>query len=105
MANTPAASEDPADLAVNEYLNRVDSGEDISQEAFIAGHPEVADALRSFFAGERLMQLLVGSACSGQKAPDTGIVSVVDTGQDSESSNSSRPSRKLWTTFPTSFGR
>ena len=32
-----------------EYLRRIDAGEDVDREQFIAAHAEVADALRDYF--------------------------------------------------------
>ncbi len=45
-----------ADALVEEYLRRVDSGEQVDKDAFLAQHPDVAPALQSFFANEQLMR-------------------------------------------------
>ena len=105
MSNTPQTTEDRADEAVSEYLRRVESGEVVNQEEFIASHPDVAEALRSYFAGERLMQLLVGSVCAESEASDSAVVSAADTGTVGQPDNTGGHSRKLWTTFPAMFGR
>jgi formylglycine-generating enzyme required for sulfatase activity len=53
-----------------EYMERLDRGEAVDQNRFLAEHPEVAQELRSYFqAGEELKQLARGSATS-RTAPE-----------------------------------
>ncbi len=63
MAESPQ-SPPPGDVdaAVEEYLRRVDAGDVVEQDAFIAKHPNVAPALRSFFANEQLVRQWATSA-------------------------------------------
>jgi len=57
MADTPRTTTNPdPDAIVEDYLRRLDAGEQIDQEAYIAAHPEVAPALKSFFANEQLVR-------------------------------------------------
>jgi hypothetical protein len=50
---THAGSTDPrVDAALRDYLERLDRGEPVDREEFISRHPEIADALQSFFAAE-----------------------------------------------------
>ncbi|MFO0917136.1 MAG: bifunctional serine/threonine-protein kinase/formylglycine-generating enzyme family protein [Planctomycetaceae bacterium] len=53
---SPSPSPADLDAVVEEYLRRTDAGEVIEPEAFIAKHPDVANALRSFFANEQLIR-------------------------------------------------
>jgi serine/threonine protein kinase len=52
-------TDDLADAAIDDYLRRVDAGEDVDQDAFLAAHPEVAPALRSFFMNEVLFRRML----------------------------------------------
>ena len=96
MSHTPETLEDRADQAVNEYLRRVDSGEDVNQSAFMTSHPDVADALQSYFAGERLLHdpplplhdrlhriyadmLSFGAAVSEEECSDVGRLALART--------------------------
>ena len=51
--DSPAA--DSADAAVEAYLRRVDRGEIVDREQFLAAHDDVDAELRSFFAAEDLL--------------------------------------------------
>ncbi len=51
--------DDLGDAAVNDYLARMDAGEVVDRDQFIAEHPESADALRSFFTSELLFRQLI----------------------------------------------
>ena len=51
--DSPAA--DSADAAVEAYLRRVDRGEMVDREQFLAAHDDVDAELRSFFAAEDLL--------------------------------------------------
>src|SRR5437870_1671049 len=41
---------DPVDAVIAEYLQQVEAGVVPDREALLAGHPELADRLREFFA-------------------------------------------------------
>jgi len=45
---------------IADYMRRVDSGENIDQQAFIARHPNVAEALRSYFETANIVDLMAG---------------------------------------------
>ncbi len=48
-----------AEVAIAEYLDKIDEGEAIDREVFIASHPELADDLRSFFANDDRVAAIV----------------------------------------------
>jgi hypothetical protein len=53
MANTPEpppSAADPLDAIIGEYLQQVEAGVVPDRAALLAGHPELADRLRAFFA-------------------------------------------------------
>ena len=67
-----------ADEVLAEYLQRVDNGEAVDREAFVADHPEVADALKSYFAGadevDRVAGPVVGATRTNTSAEhDTAV--------------------------------
>jgi WD40 repeat protein/Tfp pilus assembly protein PilF len=59
--SVPAAptSPDPLEAALAEYLQAEEEGNAPNEEAFLAGHPEVADQLRSFFAAHHRVKPLL----------------------------------------------
>ena len=48
--NTPEEIENRVDEALAEYLLRIDRGELVDRDEFVCAHPDVADALRAYFA-------------------------------------------------------
>jgi hypothetical protein len=61
---TPPDSPRSADLdeVLAEYLQRLDRGEAIDREQFLAAHPTLAAGLRAFFeASDRVQRLHLGS--------------------------------------------
>ena len=68
----------PLDRAIGEYLSRVDAGELVSRDEFIASHAELRDGLLAFFADHDLALQFAGGRESGQ-ATDTSIVSLAGT--------------------------
>ncbi|HEV8002331.1 MAG TPA: SUMF1/EgtB/PvdO family nonheme iron enzyme, partial [Planctomycetaceae bacterium] len=63
----PAESHDPRiDAALHEYLERVDRGEMLDPQSFVAEHREIADELRSLIDAEvELRKLAAGDADAG----------------------------------------
>ena len=63
------------DRVLVEYLQRIDAGEDIDREQFIAAHPEVADELRDYFRTaddvEQLRQREPAATLDSDSASDT----------------------------------
>jgi hypothetical protein len=51
----------PGDLALAEYMLRVDRGEDVDRRAFLAAHPEAAAELLAYFSGSTSLDRLVDS--------------------------------------------
>jgi hypothetical protein len=45
-----------ADEVLAEYLVRIDRGEPVDREAFVAAQPEVADQLRAYFADSQAVR-------------------------------------------------
>ncbi|HXY34650.1 MAG TPA: protein kinase [Planctomycetaceae bacterium] len=57
-----AGSPDPrVDAALRDYLERIDRGEPVDREAFLAQHAEVAESLKSFIAAEEELRGLAGA--------------------------------------------
>ena len=73
--NDPVHADDPAEVVIADYFARVDRGERVDREAFIADHPDVADLLREFFAGANLVEQFAGPTFAEQ----TIRLSVADT--------------------------
>jgi tRNA A-37 threonylcarbamoyl transferase component Bud32 len=63
------------DRVLVEYLQRIDAGEEIDREQFIAAHPEVADELRDYFRTaddvEQLRQREPAATLDSDSASDT----------------------------------
>jgi serine/threonine protein kinase len=60
-----AESTDPrVQVALREYLERVDRGEVVNRQDFLARHAEIAHALRSFFAAEEPFRNMEGTRIS-----------------------------------------
>ena len=51
-----AAAESELDLAVADYLERLDRGEVVDRDEFTAQHPQIARQLREFFAASEIVQ-------------------------------------------------
>lgn len=68
----------PLDHAIGEYLSRVDAGELVSRDEFIASHAELRDGLLTFFADHDLALQFAGGRKFGQ-ATDTSILSLAGT--------------------------
>jgi formylglycine-generating enzyme required for sulfatase activity/serine/threonine protein kinase len=66
---------DPKDLrveaALRNYLERIDRGEPIDREKFLAGHAPIADELRSFIAAEDELRKLAGPETPLDRAHDS----------------------------------
>ncbi|MBN1853601.1 MAG: serine/threonine-protein kinase, partial [Pirellulales bacterium] len=50
--------EDRADKVLADYLLRIDRGEKIDREQFLAAHPEVGEELRAYFAGADVLEAM-----------------------------------------------
>jgi WD40 repeat protein/tRNA A-37 threonylcarbamoyl transferase component Bud32 len=57
------------DQVLAEYLRRIDAGEDIGHEQFIAEHPDVADSLREYFETADQLDQLAGAGSAETLAP------------------------------------
>ncbi len=64
--------EEPIDEALADYLQRVDAGEQIDPEAFIAQYPELEGSLREFFNNLRGVNLLVAAAPGNDDPSEKG---------------------------------
>ena len=65
----PTESTDPRlQAALREYLERIDRGEAVNREEFLARHSEIADALRSFFAAEEPLRKVAATKISNESA-------------------------------------
>jgi hypothetical protein len=62
------------DDVLADYLQRVDKGETVDREVFVADHPEVADALPSYLAGADEVDRVVGSTSSSIKLALLGVI-------------------------------
>ncbi len=66
---------DPKDLrveaALRNYLERIDRGEPVDREEFLAGHAPIADDLRSFIAAEDEVRKLAGAETPLDRAHDS----------------------------------
>ena len=69
----------PLDQAVGEYLARIDSGEVLDREEFLAAHSALRDELVAFFFDFDLTMQFAGSRDGFR--PDTSIVSLAATAQ------------------------
>ncbi len=64
-----AESTDPrVQAAIQEYLEKVDRGKMINREEFIARHPEITEALRSFFAAEEPLRNMAATKIASESA-------------------------------------
>ncbi len=54
----------PFESVLADYMLRVDRGEEIDREVFLAAHPEVAERLRAYFANADAVQAMVSTAQS-----------------------------------------
>ena len=85
----PAEPQDPrVDAALHDYLERVDRGEKIDPEKFVATHPEIAGELRSLIEAEAQLRKFAGAdrtAAPGGRAdsdPDASTRSFALHGQE-----------------------
>jgi hypothetical protein len=73
--NDQSRSAEPSDpqveAALRDYLERVDRGEPVDREEFLAGHAPIADELRSFIAGEDALRKLAGAETPLDRAHDS----------------------------------
>jgi serine/threonine protein kinase len=83
MNDSPAADsyDSRIDSALREYLERIDRGEAIDREEFVARHPEIADQLRSFIESEEQVRKIAGSQL-GRDRGDQPTQSFALTGQE-----------------------
>jgi serine/threonine protein kinase/formylglycine-generating enzyme required for sulfatase activity len=56
------------EAALREYLERLDRGEAVDRQAFLARYSEIADALRAFIAAEEELRKLAGDKASRESA-------------------------------------
>jgi formylglycine-generating enzyme required for sulfatase activity/serine/threonine protein kinase len=67
-----AESKDPRiDSALREYLERLDRGETLDREKFIAQHSEIGEELRSFIAAEEQLRKLAGAERIEERVEDS----------------------------------
>lgn len=92
--------DDLGDAAVNDYLARMDAGEVVDRNQFIAEHPESADALRSFFTSEQLFRQLIACGHSGAMP---GMAQRLDTRAFAIAQQEG--ALAPWRTLPAIFGR
>jgi eukaryotic-like serine/threonine-protein kinase len=76
------SSENSIDKAIADYMLRIDKGEHVDREQFIAQHPDIADLLRAHFADADDLERLIRSAAddpieSGAKAADPAPLQVI----------------------------
>src|SRR5436305_6051857 len=57
---------------LSEYMQRLDRGEAVDREQFLARHPELADELRSYFADSDEVERLGRQARADLPAPPRG---------------------------------
>ncbi len=57
--------------ALREYLERVDRGEPVDREEFLARHAVIADQLRSFIAAEEEVRKLAGAETPLDRSHDS----------------------------------
>src|SRR5262249_2599680 len=57
---------------LGEYLQRLDGGESVDREQLVARHPELAEELRSYFAGGDQVERLGRQGAAGAPAPPSG---------------------------------
>jgi formylglycine-generating enzyme required for sulfatase activity/serine/threonine protein kinase len=73
--NDQSRSTEPSDpevaAAVREYLERVDRGEPVDREEFLARHALIADQLRSFIAAEDEVRKLAGAETPLDRSQDS----------------------------------
>ncbi|MGE3315781.1 MAG: protein kinase [Planctomycetaceae bacterium] len=63
-------NDETIDSILAEYLRRVDAGETVDREAFLAAHPESAAALKSYFETADVVEQMAGSLVSESIASD-----------------------------------
>ena len=103
MSDKPVDDSDPTDAAIEEYLRLLDGGGEVDRTAFLAAHPESAEALRSFFGSVSLLQQLAGPG--GLAGTDTsGALTRPPRGLNFTDEDAT-DSRLPWTTLPAMFGR
>src|SRR5262245_63632106 len=82
---TPSRSSDSSrqgllEEVLGEYMQCLDRGEAVDREQLLDRHPELADALRSYFAGSDEVERLRQQAGGG---PPTDLLSRAQAGPDS----------------------
>lgn len=65
-----AAREEAADAAIAQYLERVERGEFVDRERFLAEHPDAADELRDFFDADSDFSSLLDSVLPEETVSD-----------------------------------
>jgi len=102
-----AESTDPrVQVALREYLERIDRGESVNRREFIARHAEIADALRSFFAAEEPLRNMAVTKIAEESA-EISTRSIAAQGQDTAppTSQPERPPRTSGGGLEGQFGR
>jgi formylglycine-generating enzyme required for sulfatase activity/serine/threonine protein kinase len=108
--NDPSAtaeSKDPRiDSVLREYLERVDRGESLDREKFVAQHPEIAAELRTFIAAEEQLRKLAGAE-RAEKRVDDSTQSFAVHGQETiaPQANAQRTAESGGSGLPAEFGR
>lgn len=103
MSNHSTDDFDPADAAIEEYLRLLDGGGEIDRAAFIAAHPEAAEALRSFFGSVSLLQHLAGPGGRADGATSGAMTRLPR--EPNLTVEDATDSRLPWTSLPAMFGR
>jgi len=66
--NSATPTDSRIEAALQEYLGRLDRGEVVEREAFLARYPDIADSLRAFIAAEDQLRMLAGDKASRESA-------------------------------------
>ena len=73
--NDQSRSAEPSDpqveAALRDYLERIDRGEPVDREEFLAGHAPIAEQLRSFIAAEDELRKLAGAGAPLDRTDDS----------------------------------
>ena len=101
-SRTAVTSTDPrVQAALQDYLGRIDRGERIEVEAFVAQHADVADKLRSFIAFDEEARRLAGVATPKSDPPHADAVVIEPPRSKAEVSTHSVVGKFVETVKPT----
>jgi hypothetical protein len=62
------SADDRLDKVIADYMQRIDRGETVDRERFIAEHPDFADELRAFFESDEQVERLISPAFDSRPA-------------------------------------